>query len=80
MPRRSCIFYNYGVWRPLQPGQNPRRNLATHRESGEQRFEFTYGDVAQVLGLSVDRTKRLFYGADGRTHLERLVNVIRSRP
>lgn len=38
----------------LQPGENPREVLSRHAERGPKRFklEFTYADLAYVLGMS----------------------------
>ena len=43
----------------MQIGGNPRKFFSTHKERSYTKYYYTYVDIAEVLGLSVDRARHL---------------------
>lgn len=42
----------------LRPGQDPRKQLAQHRERGQATYRFTQAEVAEVAGAPISAVRR----------------------
>jgi len=60
----------------LARGMNPRHALPHHAERGPQRFTYTYEDIAEAAGLSVNTTKHFQAGCHPVTNLSTVAGYI----